>query len=141
MSALHNVAVTLGAVRRIVDNGQRARRRLRKRGRPECHAPVRQHLVAAHRDAGPVRWLGRQLRGRGLRARGGSRRRRRRMRLRRARHARSARPRPVRAVQAARRPGASHACPRVKVRRLCRPQCSIIYTTFTDTNKSMNWYN
>lgn len=116
---LHNVAITVGAIGGVVDDRQRVAG-LRQRGRAERDAAVRQHLVAAHGDAGPVRRLGRQLLLRRLRARAGARHGRRR--LRRARqHARRARARPVRAVQAARRARARHARSRVKVRRLCWP--------------------
>lgn len=130
MGALHNVAVTLGAVRRVVDDGQ-AVRRLGLGRRAERDAPVGQHLVAAHRDAGPVRRLrrqgGRRRRRRGrLRAGAGAARRRRAGARARAHHARSARAGAVRAVQAARRPRARHARARVKVTRLCRPQHSVI---------------
>lgn len=119
---LHNVAITVGAIGRIVDDRKRIAR-LRERGCAQRYAAVRQHLMAAHGDAGPVRRLRRQLLLRRLRAGAGARHRRRRG-LRRAHHARRARARAVRAVQAARRARARHARSRVKVRRLCWPAIS-----------------
>lgn len=120
-AALHNVAVTVGAIGRVVDDGQRVGLR-RERGRAEGDAAVGEHLVAAHGDAGPVRRLGRQLRrlrGCGRARPRGRGRRRGRSRHRGRSHHRRARARAVRAVQAARSPGARHARARVKVTRLC----------------------
>lgn len=126
--ALHNVAVTVGAVRGVVDNGQRAGVGLWLSRRAKGHAPIRQHLMAAHREAGPVRRLGLQLlrrRRRRLRPSGGARRRwwwlQYSARLRRAHHTRRTRPGAMRAMKAARSTRARHARPRVKVRRFWWP--------------------
>lgn len=117
---LHNVAITVGAIGGVVDDGDRIAR-LRQRRRAQRDAAVRQHLVAAHGDAGSVRRLGRQLLLRRLRARAHARHGR---RGRAAGHARRARARAVRAVQAVRRARARHARSRVKVGRLCWPAIS-----------------
>lgn len=122
---LHNVAITVGAIGGVVDDGQGVAR-LRQGRRAERDAPVRQHLVAAHGDAGPVRRLRRQLLVRRLRA-GARARHGHRRGAGGAGHARRARARAVRAVQAARRARARHARSGVKVRRLCWPVISSYY--------------
>lgn len=55
---LHNVAVTLGAIGSVVDERQSIGAGLRLCWRAQGHLAVRQHGVAAHRDAGAVRRLG-----------------------------------------------------------------------------------
>lgn len=60
-SVLHNVAVTVRAIRRVVQDGQRARFGLRLSRSAQSYAPVRHHAMTSHRDARPVRLRRRQL--------------------------------------------------------------------------------
>lgn len=142
---LHNVAITVRAIWRVVHNGQRVMALGRRRRRSaQRHRAAGQRAVHAHRQPlrlasiapiTPIAVAGANARGRGrgrgrgrLRAGGRAARRPRRgghgRRLRprrRDRHARCAGTRPVRAVQAARRARPRHTRTRVKVRRLCWP--------------------